>query len=80
LVGSRSQRSVKPLEFVALGDDDSKLLLPPTKIVDESDAEHLSGIIAQLLSDRPEPSDFQAEVSGIFEELMINAIQHSPFG
>ena len=78
LVGSRSQRSVKPLEFVALGDDDSKLLLPPTKIVDESDAEHLSGIIAQLLSDRPEPSDFQAEVSGIFEELMINAIQHSP--
>ena len=78
LVGSRSQRSVKPMQFAALGDDDSRLLLPPTKIVDESDAEHFSGIIAQLLSDRPEPSDFQAEVSGIFEELMINAIQHSP--
>ncbi len=78
LVGSRSQRSVKPMEFAAPGDDDSKLLLPPTKIVNESDAEHLSGTITQLLSDRPEPSDFQAEVSGIFEELMINAIQHSP--
>ena len=42
LVGSSSQRSVKPMQFAALGNDDTRLLLPPTKIVNESDAERLS--------------------------------------
>lgn len=78
LVGSSSQRSVNRMEFATLGNEDTRLLLPPTKIVNESDVERLSETTTQLLSDRPDPPDFQAEVCGIFEELMINAIQHSP--
>ena len=78
LVGSSPQRPVGPIEFAALHTDNANLLLPPTPIASERDAEYLSATIAQCLSDRPEPLDFQAEVSGIFEELMINAIQHSP--
>ena len=78
LVGSRSERLVDRIEYLAHGAEHTRLLLPPTEIVNESSAEHLSGIVAQLLLARPEPSGFQAEVSGIFEELMINAIQHSP--
>jgi signal transduction histidine kinase len=78
LVGASPQRPVEQLEFAALQTDDARLLLPPTRIDGERGAEHLSETIAQRLSDRPEPLDFQAEVSGIFEELMINAIQHSP--
>ena len=77
LVGSSPQRPVEPIEFAARHTDHARLLLPPTEIASERDAEHLSETIAQCLSDRPEPLDFQAEVSGIFEELMINAIQHS---
>ena len=80
LVGSSSRRPVEPVEVTAFNAERSKLLLPPTEFVDESDAEHISGTIAQLLSFRPEPLDFQAEVSGIIEELMINAIQHSQSG
>ena len=78
LVGASPQRPVEQLEFAALRTDHARLLLPPTRIDGERGAEHLSETIAQRLSDRPEPLDFQAEVSGIFEELMINAIQHSP--
>ena len=80
LVGASPERPVEPLEFAALHTDHARLLLPPTRIAGERGAEHLSETIAQRLSDRPEPLDFQAEVSGIFEELMINAIQHSPSG
>ena len=78
LVGASPQRPVEQLEFAALQTNHARLLLPPTRIDGERGAEHLSETIAQRLSDRPEPLDFQAEVSGIFEELMINAIQHSP--
>ena len=78
LVSSPSQRAIEPIEFAALDMDQTRLLLPPTPISNDRDAEHLSEIVSQCLSEGPEPSDFQAEVSGIFEELMINAIQHSP--
>ena len=78
LVGSRPQRSIEPIEVAALDTDHTKLLLPPTQIANERDAEHLSETVSRCLSDGPQPLDFQAEVSGIFEELMINAIQHSP--
>ena len=78
LVGSSSQQLAERMEFVLHGAERIRLLLPPTEIVNENTAEHLSGRIAQLLSDGPEPLSFQAEVSGIFEELIINAIQHSP--
>ena len=77
LVGSSSPRAIEPVEDVAFGGERSKLLLPPTEIVDEGGAERISGTIAQLLSFQPVPLGFQAEVSGIVEELMINAIQHS---
>ena len=77
LVGSSSRRHLEPVEVTAFHAEHSTLLLPPTEIFDESDAEHISGTIAQLLSCRPEPAGFQAEVSGIIEELMINATQHS---
>ena len=78
LVGASPQRPVEQLEFATLQTDHARLLLPPTRIDGERGAEHLSETIAQRLSGRPEPLDFQAEVSGIFEEFMINAIQHSP--
>ena len=78
LVNSPSQRPVEPIEFAALDTDHTRLLLPPTQIANERDAEHFSETISQCLSDTPQPLDFQAEVSGIFEELVINAIQHSP--
>ena len=80
LVGSSSRRPIEPVEVTAFHAEHSTLLLPPTEIFDESDAEHISGTIAQLLSYRPEPAGFQAEVSGIIEELMVNAIQHSKSG
>ena len=80
LVGSNTRRPIEPVEVTAFHGERSRLLLPPTEIVDESDAEHISGTIAEILSFRPEPRNFQAEVSGIIEELMINAIQHSQSG
>ena len=80
LVGSSSPRPIEPVEDVAFGGERSKLLLPPTEIVDEGGAERISSTIAQLLSIQPVPLGFQAEVSGIIEELMINAIQHSQLG
>ena len=80
LVGSSSRRPIEPVQVTAFHGERSRLLLPPTELVDESDAEHISGTIAEILSFRPEPRDFPAEVSGIIEELMINAIQHSQSG
>ena len=53
------------------------VLLPSTQIANEDDVEILSEKINRNLSRRSEPCHFLAEVSGAFEELAINAVQHS---
>jgi hypothetical protein len=58
-------------------DDVVSLLLPSTQIANEDDVEVLSETINRSLSHRFEPRHFLAEVSGAFEELAINAVQHS---
>lgn len=74
LVGAR-QRSDK--ELAAIFDDAyaTELLLPVTRV--RGDAESLAGGVSKILAGRSEPPEFQAEVSGVFEELVMNTVQHS---
>ena len=75
--GASPNRAVEPIEIAALETDHTRWLLPPTRFAGVSDAEQLSEIVAQRIPNMSETLDFQAEVCGIFEELIINAIQHS---
>ena len=77
LVGT-SQRSRRELAAIFDDANATKLLLPPCQIENEGDVEALSEKVAILLVGRPELPEFHAEVSGVFEELVMNAVQHSP--
>lgn len=53
------------------------LLLTPTEVMDESSVELVSEQVYNRTSQLLEPQNFLAEVCGVFEELAMNAVQHS---